>query len=94
MLNILPFMILFNLAFSIWELTCESVFPSSLFTNLKFSFVDLGTTWNRALQINFYTVMFVIAIAYVILDYTVVAFFKSICVCECVRGNVVVPIGA
>lgn len=85
MLNVFPFILVFNLAFSIWSLTCDSIFPESLFDLLRLKFVTLTGSWNRAMYINFLTAMLALAVLYVVIDYTIVAFFKAVCTCECLR---------
>lgn len=79
------------MAFAIWSLTCPEVFPEELFDRLRLRFFTLGGI-DRALYINFLIAMLAIAALYLILDYTVVTFFKAICVCECVRQTTVAPI--
>jgi hypothetical protein len=92
MLNIFPFILLFTLAFSVWSLTCPDIFPKELFDMLRLKFVVFPGEWNRALYINFLTAMLTLALLYLIIDYTIVAFFKSVCVCECLRPKAVATI--
>lgn len=94
MLNVFPFILLFNLAFSIWELTSPDIFPSALFSRIRFNFITLNNSWDRTFYISFITVMLFIALAYIVLDYTLVVFLKAICVCDCWKGNTVAPITA
>lgn len=87
MLNIFPFILVFNLAFSIWSFTSDSIFPAVLFDILQLKFFSLPGAWNRALYINFLFAMLALAVLYVVIDYTVVAFFKAVCTCECLRSS-------
>jgi hypothetical protein len=85
-------MILFNLAFSIWELTSPDIFPANLFSRIRFDFINISSAWDRTFYISFLIVMLAIVLVYIVIDYTLVVFFKAICVCDCWRGNTVGPI--
>jgi hypothetical protein len=53
---------------------------------LSINFIAFPGDWDRAFYINFLTVMLTLALLYLIIDYTIIAFFKAVCICECRRS--------
>ena len=85
----LPFIVILNIAFSIWALTVDTLFPEGLFQNVSFHLDILGQSeFRRTFYFLPLTICLFIVVVFLIVDYILIRLFGLCC---CRQSDTIFP---